>query len=340
MTKILDVNRISMGLDAASDEKNEVALNKFIEEIKELLSSTYLDPFLKQILYYDLGNAYSALDSIRNRNKHKIWNYNNTEHLNAIKAYRNCANIETDEYPERENILIQCYTNLGNLFSESGRIIYAIYAWKKAMEINSEFGMAQGNLGIGLIEYAKNLYDDSHIFLIFKYAHSLLTKAFISNDVYPDAKDAFNSYKEFVEKSIKKEDLEKTDKFENYFNQLSSEELNYRKWVLSKSLFLNPLNDIYFDSFVAQDIIHLPNMIAPANEPPKYHGLFNEIKQQYVSARYFYYLYLQKKDVFEKHFSDNENLLVDTLDYSLYGIEHEFLRTAYKSLYSILDKLD
>jgi hypothetical protein len=32
---------------------------------------------------------------------------------------------------------------------------------------------------------------------------------------------------------------------------------------------------------------------------------------------------LQKKDSVEKHFSDKENLLVNTLDYSLYGIDHE-----------------
>ena len=337
--KIDIVNRISIGIDTASDEKNENLLNKFIEEINIFLSSSDFDSSLKQILYYDLGNAYSSLDSLKNRNENNVWNYNNIEHLNAIKAYRNCVKIETKNYPNKNDILVQCYTNLGNMFSESGRIIYAISAWKKALSINSAFGMAQGNLGRGLVEYAKNLYDDGQAFLIAKYAYECLKKSIISNDVYPSAKNYFESYKQFLVRTISIENLEAKEDFKDYFSSLALKEKNYRLWVLSKSLFLNPLNDIYYDTYVAHDIIHLPNMITSINEPPIYHGLFNEIKQQYVSARYFYYLYLQKKDTLEKHFADKENLLVNTLDYSLYGIEYELLKTAYKSLYSILDKI-
>ena len=243
--KIDIVNRISIGIDTASDEKNENLLNKFIEEINIFLSSSDFDSSLKQILYYDLGNAYSSLDSLKNRNENNVWNYNNIEHLNAIKAYRNCVKIETKNYPNKNDILVQCYTNLGNMFSESGRIIYAISAWKKALSINSAFGMAQGNLGRGLVEYAKNLYDDGQAFLIAKYAYECLKKSIISNDVYPSAKNYFESYKQFLVRTISIENLEAKEDFKDYFSSLALKEKNYRLWVLSKSLFLNPLNDIY-----------------------------------------------------------------------------------------------
>ncbi len=333
------INQVSLGIDFASDEHDENMLSKYIDEINSLLQTENLNTCLQQILCYNLGNAYSSLNSIRNRNATNIWLYNNNEHINAIKAYRKCINFETNNYSNKKLILTQCYTNLGNMFSEAGRTIYAIYAWKKALSIDENFGMANGNLGRGLIEYGKNLYDKGHTIFVFKYAYDLLKKSISSNDVYPEARNSFTYYKEFLEAQIGKEILEKKENYRNYFSSISSKEKNYKTWCLTKSFFLNPLNDIYYGSFVAQDIIHLPNMISDIKAPPKYHGLFNEIKQQYVSARYFYYSYLQQKWQGRKHFSDKDNLLVNTFDSGLYGVEHELLRNAYKSLYSILDKI-
>lgn len=166
-----------------------------------------------------------------------------------------------------------------------------------------------------------------------------MSKSIESVDVYTEAKLHFISYKEMLESHFSAESLKDEKQFPNYFEGISWQEMQYRKWALKNSLFLNPLNDIYYDSFAAHDIIHLPNITTSIYEPPKFHGLFNEIKQLYVSARYMYYSYLQHEDDYDKAFSDKENLLVDTLDYALYGYKYELLRTSYKKLYSILDKI-
>ena len=267
--------------------------------------------------------------------------YNNIEHINAIKAYRNCIKLHEYCFNNEllKTILVQSYTNLGNMFSESGRIIYAINSWQKALGISPNFGMAQGNLGVGVVEYAKSLYDNNHAFLLSKKAYDNLNKSIESRDVYAEAKSQFISYKELLESCFSAESLNAEVEFQNYFEGISQQEKQYMEWSLKNSLFLNPLNDIYYDTFVAHDIIHLPTITTSKYEPPKYHGLFNEIKQQYVSARYMYYLYLQNKDGYEKDLSDKGNLLIDTLDYPLYGYKYELIRTSYKNLYSILDKI-
>lgn len=336
---VMTLNKMSMRIDTAFDKNDEATLQNSIEEINKMLADEGIGSVSELILCYNLGNAYSYLDSLRNRNKTAVWAFNNREHINAIKSYRKCLKVNCSDKNLQNNILKQCYTNIGNMFSESGRIIFAINSWKKALEIYPNFGMAQGNIGVGLVEYAKNLYDNSHAFLISRYAYIFLKKSIASLDVYSEAKLQFKFYTEMLESHYSAESLISELQFPNYFEDISEQEIQYKKWILKNSLFLNPLNDVYYDSFVAHDIIHLPAITASVYEPPKYHGLFNEIKQQYVSARYMYYTYLQKEFDYEKDCSDGENLLIDTLDYALYGYKYELLRTAYKNLYSVLDKI-
>ena len=336
---MIDINKISISIDTAFDKKDEASLQKIIDEIKQILIDNNLSSIEKIILYYDLGNAYADLDYLHNRKGNNIWVYNNDEHVNAIKAYRKCVKLNCHDKDLQNSVFMQCHTNIGNMFSESGRVIYAINSWQRALDISPNFGMAQGNLGVGLVEYAKSLYDNNHAFLISQKAYAFLKESIKSVDVYKEAKSQFMFYKEMLESRFSAESLNDEKLFPNYFEGISQQEMQYRKWAVKNSLFLNPLNDIYYDSFVAHDIIHLPNITTSIYEPPKYHGLLNEIKQQYVSARYMYYSYLQQEDNYDKDFSDKENLLIDTLDYALYGYKYELLRSAYKNLYSILDKI-
>lgn len=333
-----EINRIATCIDAAFDEKDEKSLRNLIAEINTLLSEDNCHDVFKQILYYDLGNAYSSLDVLQNRNTDKVWAYNNQENLCAIKAYRKCIKISSCEYDSKNEILTQCYTNIGNMFSQSGRTIYAINSWKHALSIAPDFGMTYGNLGISLVEYGKSFYDEGHADLVYKQAYTFLKKAVASKDVYAEAKNAFMRCKQLMESRFSSDFLDDKQSFPNYFKNVSEQESVYKKWLLTNTLFLNPLNDLYCESFVAHDVIHLPNIIMSAMEFPKYHRAFNEIKQQYVSARFMYYDYLQRSDV-DKDLSDIGNLLIDTFDDALYGYKFELLRIAYKSLYSILDKI-
>ena len=62
----LMLNAISKQIDTAFDEKDESTLQKSIEEINQLLIDEKINSMSELILYYNLGNAYSYLDNLRN----------------------------------------------------------------------------------------------------------------------------------------------------------------------------------------------------------------------------------------------------------------------------------
>lgn len=60
------------------------------------------------------------------------------------------------------------------------------------------------------------------------------------------------------------------------------------------------------------------------------------MKQEYVSARYMLFEGMSSTQV---HFSDRDVTLTNTLDYPLYSLASERMRTAFRIAYSLLDKI-
>lgn len=124
------------------------------------------------------------------------------------------------------------------------------------------------------------------------------------------------------------------------FNEMAlgetEEEKNYRKWCLQNKLYLNTLNDVFNRSLVAHDCIHLPNIVTNIHVGVKFHGLFNQLKQEYVSARYMIYDGISNRS---EHYSDKEVYMYNTLDYPVYGLAIEKIKCAYRSLYSLFDRI-
>ena len=55
-------------------------------------------------------------------------------------------------------------------------------------------------------------------------------------------------------------------------------------------LFLNHLNDLGDYNIAAHDVLHLPNMILEIDQNHvEFPSFFNQLKQEYVSARYLIY---------------------------------------------------
>ena len=71
-------------------------------------------------------------------------------------------------------------------------------------------------------------------------------------------------------------------------------------------------------------------------EPPAIFGFFNQMKQEFASARYLYYEGIHAEGT---HFSDTDVLLYNTLDYPAYGLATEKIRLAYRAAYSLFDKI-
>lgn len=114
-------------------------------------------------------------------------------------------------------------------------------------------------------------------------------------------------------------------------------ERSYRSWCLSNRLFLNDLNDIYQeDPLAAADVLTLPSLTTPVSAPqPHALGFFNQLKQEYTSARFSFYDGLTRDRL---HYADKNVTLIDTLDYPAYGHATEQIKIAFRVSYSLLDK--
>jgi hypothetical protein len=118
----------------------------------------------------------------------------------------------------------------------------------------------------------------------------------------------------------------------------NAEEKSYRSWCLANRLFINPLNDLGPLAGAAQDVLTLPSLtdsIASAH-PPAIIGFFNQMKQEFVSARYLYYDGMHASGL---HFSDRDVLLYNTLNYPTYSLGTEKMRAAFRLAYSLFDKI-
>lgn len=319
-------------------------INKDIEKLEKLLkdAENMLDgenSASQASIYYSIGTAYSDFADLAGVSGEE-----------SIKKQLFCFRksiklIETDEYADEKyrpyvlELKQVLYTNYANLLDRCGRKIAAIEQYKKVISINRDFGMANGNLGRAYQHYGMLEYDDGHRDLFHYFAYHHLDRAIHSDDpsIYPEAKDLFKAvinryHSEYIEKVLKP-DLS----FSQYICE-DPEENEYQNWCLSNGLFLNTLNDLpIVESCFACDVIQLPNMIVSIDAKPIFHGMFSQLKQEYIYARYIYYSTLESE--VEPHFADKETYIKTHTDYAQYSIRLEKLKTAFKTLYGLFDKI-
>jgi hypothetical protein len=200
---------------------------------------------------------------------------------------------------------------------------------------------ARANRGRGLMHYAGALYDSGHAEAFAFHAHLDLVKAveLISKHPHLGNYRLISFFSKSAEQIAHHYDIEaigKEYKPDAWDIGTDLTERAYRRWCLDNILFLSPLNDIEAASTAARDIMSLPNFITEINGPPIVVGMFNELKQEFVSARWMLWegVWLD-----ESHFSDREVLLYNTLDYPAYGLSVEKVKIAFRMAYSILDKI-
>ncbi|MFV1980020.1 MAG: LA2681 family HEPN domain-containing protein [Rhodothermia bacterium] len=194
--------------------------------------------------------------------------------------------------------------------------------------------MALGNLGIGLYWYANHLYDRGHAAVLLKTAHECLGKA-VERDIQPGAREGFARKRREIEGFFSNGPDSVSADLHGFGLGSTPEEIEYREWSLHQRLFLNPLNDLGAYSIASRDILTEPPVVVGIDEGLFYPGFFNQMKQEYVSARF---LFFEGSHMVEPHYSDAGVHLYDTMDYPCYGLSTEKVRIAFRMAYSLLDK--
>ena len=329
--------KYAKSLDDATMSGDMEQLETLLDEIENILPN--VDIASQARLYYSIGTVYSDFAKF----KGMPWEESMRKQLYCFRKSIDC--IEMPEYAKKEydpyikGFKRLLYTNYGNTLSSCGRRIEAISQYKKALDIHFSFGMALGNLGRAYKDYGIMDYDNGHQHYFHHFAYSLLQSAVSCKDpnTHDEAKESFRKAIGEYEEDYIENFLSKELKIP-HFSYKNNVEEQYRKWAVENNLFLNTLNDLPVSEMCfATDVLQLPNMVAPIDAKPIYHGMFNQIKQEYIYARYQYYCSLQIRE--EPHFADKDTHLVNLADYPQYGLRIEQLKSAFKTLYGLFDKL-
>lgn len=292
------------------------------------------------LLHLFRANAWASLCKIAHKDTTTAWAWEQPEILRELLHLRTA--LRHSGFKQLDKVRrCQVLTNTANLLNTLGRCTEAIECWNRALDIIPNFGMALGNRGYGYMSYARTLYDQGHAIAMMKFAHDDLrqataSRAFFESTGYDEVKEAMAHEADDIAAHIDLEKVTASLELENYSLGRSKGERAYRSWCLERRLFLTPLNDLGPYPIAARDILTLPNLVLGVREPPTLIAFFNQLKQEYVAARYLYYEGTREQ---KPHFADRGVLLYDTLDYPAYSLAVERVKAAYRTAYSLFDKL-
>lgn len=316
----------------SADFENDLKKLEVGIKIANEIDTTKFDVHSSAILNYFIGNAWSYILRIKSPKAEFLFEVEELDH--QIKSYRKAYKLikECDD----DFIACQILTNIGNLFSHIGRFSEAQEYYETCLRIDENFGMAIGNKGFGLFKYARVIFEPIHQFIFIQYARKYLLNAVSKLDVHSGAKISFQKMISQIESAYPIEQLEDFKEYNDYYKNLKPDEINYRKWSAKNRLFINPLNDVLTESVAAHDYLFTPSMILEFDEKPIYQTIFNQLKQEFVSARFLFY---ESINVTESHFSDKDVVLMDTLDYAVYSLSLEKAKITFRVCYSLFDKI-
>lgn len=330
---------------------DELILSSSIEELEGFVSSidqpffVFDDEFLKARYFYTLGNCYSTIF----RYHYHEWYSENLS--KAVINYRKALYvIKNIEYPNVNHLALRSRieTNLANYLSGQGRAICAIKHWDNALEID--------NNPVAIIWKANNalfisdwLYDKYHSHYHYFEAYKLICLGISSLDSLDEEhkqayskEGKFYNFKAWFEKKFVDYDFGLIENYQEEYN--SRKQKTYLKWCADNRLFLNDLNDLYKTELVYTDCFTLPSFTQTINralshhEDLIYHGNFDEIKNDYCYARYLIFSAINIPNE-QEHFFNETYDKVDDMAHSLTNLKSQHYKSAFKSLYSIFDKI-
>lgn len=331
----LALEHIGKLTDLSGDLRHREGLERALM-LSEELQRRDLTANRRALSHYFLGNVWANRRALAGEDQGE-WEQPELEreifHLRMALRDESAPDLR----PER---MCQILTNLGNALSAVGRPVEAIEYWDRALGRVPHFSMARANRGHGLSYYAASVHDDGHKMLMLKFAHADLREALspeLRHYLEGNAYEAFERVKTEIEGSLTAEYLTEDANVNDFPLGDSEEEIAYRRWCLKERLFLSPLNDLGPHAIAARDVLVLPAVVTHFGRGPTgpaLLGMYNQMKQEFVSARYLHYEGITTDTV---HFSDKDVRLYDTLDYPTYSLAVEKTKVAFRMAYSALD---
>ncbi len=333
------LEKIGLLIDDAWDKKSSQAIDRAFTLLREL-EARNPSPEILALAHYFRANAWAGRESMHAKGNE--WSWERPETQEQILELRRA--IRHEGFQQLPTVRqCQILTNLANQLDTIGRFIDAVEVYDRVLALNKNFGMAVGNRGIALKHYARTLYDRGHAASMLIAAHEALIstegKAYYEGPSSKAAQAVFIKEARDIESHMDIAGVRQKRAAKEHSMGRSASERRYRSWCLTNRLFVNPLNDLGTSSIAARDVMTLPSLttdISSGGRVPPAIGFFNQMKQEFVSARYLYYEALQSDT---PHFSDRDVLLYNTLDYPAYSLATEKTRAVFRLAYSLFDKI-
>ena len=240
-----------------------------------------------------------------------------------------------------EILKCKCLNNLGSRLRVAGRAIEALACWRRALDVERNFGMALCNRARILTAYAEALEDTGQRVLFLWVAHKEAAAALAPTAIYTDVRDELTqenvkTLKKWIESVVDVEGMAKIDPLSGQDTAATEEERDYRHWCLINCLYLNPSNDLGPNTVATDDSQGLAAHVVPVDAPHIFESFFDQMKQEYVSARWLLY---EGLTVRIPHFSDRDVFVSATEPLPSLSLAIEKIKSAYRTSYSLFDKV-
>jgi hypothetical protein len=234
-----------------------------------------------------------------------------------------------------------CLNNLGNRLLVAGRVVEALDYWRRVLEVRPNFGMSLCNRARTLVSYAEGFEDKEQKALLFWKAHEEASAALAPTAMYTDLRDKatlddVKELKQWIESAMDVKGITALDPLVAEDTSATEEEREYRRWCRDNYLYLTPVNDLGRYTVANYDGLPLPGHVVPVDTPYMFASFFEQMKQEYVSARWFFYEGLTRKT---PHFSDRDVFLEATEPKPSLSLAAEEVKAAYRIAYSLFDKI-
>lgn len=311
-------------IEIGKDAKKIEYIDEGIKNLEEIKNPDYN-------VHYNLANGYYSKYQLLDKKTSYI---TTDEHLllKAKKRYLKALNVTKEKIPKETRSCINI--NLGNTYDHIGRTIEALDYYEN--EQNKPHGII--NKGLCLENYSKVFKNTT---TILKESYNCFEKALgmpnIPTHLKLIAEEEIKKLEPFV-KDIKEKPVEKLnrpteDNFESFVTN----------FCLDHKLYLNLCNFCQRCDGAIGDTLLISNITVKISTLPKnnfdlpLHSYLNQIKMEYVSARFL--LILSQYNTFNLDILTKNVYITESLDYEIIDIYVQLLKNAFIEFYNIFDKI-
>ena len=285
--------------------------------------------------YYFAGNGYA--EQYKAKQRRAQWDGRlDATLLMAKERYRNALAVDVN-YPNDRYLHCHLLINYANILDSNFRHFEALALYDKAIAIDPKHGEGLGNKAVTLKHLAPLVHGHAHAVLL--ESRALMHRA-LECDLYPEARVSFEATLLSLDKQLGEHDLSVIERTTRS-SPLTEFGIFHEQFCKHHELFLTPVVHFREQGFeLTGDPMYISRMMAPIDNVEKfdrYVALLNEIKQDYVVARYL--LVRSQFHSAEIDEIDEGVVLYNPLDYSAHSTYIQFLKLAHKAAVDTLDKV-